>query len=467
MAGITGLGSGMDIDKMVSTLVSAEKAPRANQLSSLEKTTTTKISALGQLKGAVSSFRSSVQGLADLSSFSKQSVKSSDTSVLTIKADDDVQAGSWSVKVSQLAKGSKTATAALDSNYKTSAAGTLTVKLGANDSGKEVQIAAGATLQDIRDTLNESLKSSGMSANLITNPTDGKTRLVMSSTKTGEGNDVLLEASTGLESLSIGSETLDKSNAASSGVLEASSNAKFSVDGLELEKDSNTVNDAIPGVTLSLAKVDTENSISVSVGVDKSDAVSNVKKFVEAYNKLIGTTNSLTSVTKVSEDDAPVAGKLLGDASIRSLLSGIRNQMSNPDLQQGNIKYLADLGVTTKKDGTLELNETKLNAALDSNYENVANFIAGDNGFMKRMDELVSGYVKTGGVLEQRVKGLQQTLTTVDKQRESLDTRMEALEKRLYDQFNTMDSLYSQMTQTNTWLTQTLNNMPGFVKSSE
>ncbi|MFC5696472.1 flagellar filament capping protein FliD [Pseudomonas sp. GCM10022186] len=473
MAGITGLGSGLDIDSIVSALVKADRAPKDLQLARLEKTTNTKFTALGQLKSVLSEFHTALKDLNKSSLFENRSATSSDTSLLTATAAKSALAGTYSIKVSQLATGSKVGTAALASDYKvpTNAdangiAGKLTVKVGASDTGTEVEIAEGATLTEVRDAINIQLKEKGVTANLVSNPSDGTTRLVLSSSKSGAGNDVQITSSDpDLASLTIGSGTLSSADPASSGIIEAARNAKFSIDGLELESASNSVTGAIPEVTVDLKAASTEKTITLTIDQDKDGVKSQIGKFVDAYNKVVTITNKLTSVTPSSSGDAPITGGLVGDATVRNLLGGIRNTLAEPaePADQEGIRVLADLGISTQKDGTLKIDDTKLDKALKDNFDQVASFFTGDTGLMSRLDKRVDSFVQTGGILQQRMDGLQSTLKSVDKQKEALEVRVAQVQERLYKQFNAMDSMVSQLTQTSDRLTQALASLPGVV----
>ncbi|MBT8766446.1 flagellar filament capping protein FliD [Metapseudomonas boanensis] len=471
MAGITGLGSGIDVSSIVNALVNAERAPKDAQLARLEKATTTKFSALGQLKGSLSELQTALKDLNKTSLFENRSAISSDASLVTATATKSALAGSYTIKVSQLATGSKVGTAALASDFTVptngdadAVAGTLTVKVGAADAGTQVEIAEGATLAQVRDTLNAKLKDQGVSANLVTNPSDGKTRLVLTSTKSGAGNDVqVTSADPDLAALTIGSGTLDSADEASSGIIEAARNAKFSIDGLALESATNSVTGAIPEVTLELKAAGTEKSLTLTVDQDKSGVKSNIKKFVDAYNKLVTTSNQLTSVVSAGEGKAPVVGGLVGDATVRSLLGGIRNDLVAPADQEG-VRVLADLGISTQKDGTLKIDDTKLDKALKENFDSVASFFTGDQGLMSRLDKRVDGYAQTGGILQQRMDGLQNTLKSVDKQKEALELRVTQVQQRLLNQFNAMDSLVGRLNQTSDRLTQALASLPGVVQ---
>jgi len=131
------------------------------------------------------------------------------------------------------------------------------------------------------------------------------------------------------------------------------------------------------------------------------------------------------------------------------------------------VRALADLGITTEKDGKLKLDDTKLTAALDSNFEQVAGYLTGDNGLMGRLAKSVEGYVATDGVLKQRTTALQGTISNIDKQRADLTLRIEKMQTRLYAQYNAMDSLVGQLSRTSENLANQLASLPGFVKKDK
>ncbi|WP_372873872.1 flagellar filament capping protein FliD [Pseudomonas sp.] len=463
MAGITGIGSGLDINSIVGALINAEKAPKQAQLARLEKASTTKFSALGQLKGALGTFQTAMKNLNSPALFEKRTATSSNSSALTATASKTALAGSYKVTVERLASASKVATAALASDFAATGTGQLSVKLGASDAGVSVDIASGDTLVGIRDKLNAALKDKGITANIVNNPADGTSRLVLNAKETGGGQDISIEtADAGLTALVVDGASEVVGDAA--GYLQQAADAEFTIDGLALKSSSNSVDGAIPDVTFTLVgKTEVDKPLTVNVGQDKSGVTANIKKFVEAYNKLIATTSELTSVVAVGEGKAPVVGGLVGDASVRMLLSGVRNELVNPADQEG-VRVLADLGITTQKDGTLKIDDATLSTALTDNFDAVGAFFTGDNGLMSRVDKRIDGFAKTGGVLEQRMSGLQSTLTGIDKQRETLNRRVEQMQARLLSQFNAMDALVGQLNQTSERLAQSLGNLPGVVK---
>jgi flagellar hook-associated protein 2 len=477
MAGITGLGSNINIDNIVKALVDAEKAPKEAQLNRLEKAATSKFSAVGQLKSAISEFQTALKDLNSADLFAKRSATSSNTALATVSATNKASSGTYQLTVERLASASKVGTATFAQGSTAAAAGTLTVKLGPNDRGVDVQVAAGATLSEVRDSINTALKDKGVSANIVSNPADGSSRLVLSSKTTGAGKDIYVQASAGLEAFRIGNfadndpasiptgnlAALDSANASSSGYISQAQDAEFTIDGLKLNSATNTVSNAISEVTLNLASAEPGKKFTVTVDQDTASVKGNIKKFVDSYNKLISVTKSLTSVTSAGEGNAPVTGALLGDTSVRSLLSTVRNELVTPSGQDG-ISILSDLGITTQKDGTLSIDDKKLDKALSTQYESVAGFFTGDTGLTSRLSKKLDAYSGTGGILSQRQEGLQDTLNSVKDDRAKLSLRIEQVQKRLYSQYNAMDSLIASLTQTSDRIAQALSNLPGVVK---
>lgn len=479
MAGVMGVGSGIDIGSIVKALVDAEKAPKTLQLNRLEAATTERFSGLGSLKSALSNFQSAVKSLNQTSLFEARTATSSDSARLTASATKDALVGSYQVKINTLASASKVASREIASGTTAQFnTGKLEVKLGGT-SVASVTVADGATLSQIRDSINTQSQSKGVTANLITDPSDNSTRLVLSSTKTGANQHVTIDVTnlTGgayaplgggkveLDQLAISNSVAAFSDASpNAGFITAPGNASLEIDGVAITSTENAVTGAIAGVTLSLKGVtEVGKPVTVDVGVDKAGVKSSLQKFVDAYNKLMSTSAQLTSVVQVGEGKEPVTGPLVGDATVRGLVSGIRNELVKLT-GEGGVRALADLGITTQKDGTLKLDDSKLTTALNNNFDKVASYLTGETGLMGRLDKSVDNFSKTGGVLDQRIKGLQTTLSSIDKQREALDLRIAKVQERLVAQYTAMDQLVGRLQKTSESLAGQLASLPGFVK---
>lgn len=467
MAGIPGIGSGLDIKNIVKAMVDAEVAPKASQLGRLEKTTEAKFSALGQLQSALGNFQTAMKDLNKMALFDNRTATSSNTALLSATAEKTALSGKYSVAVERLASSSKVTTAALDKDFKATEVGSLTVKLGDDDeSPVSVNIAEGASLIEIRDALNEQLKDKGITANIINNPSTGQSQLVLSGKETGSGKDIIVTGAGGnLDALNVdGSQAAvaaTDDSSATAGALELAANAVFTIDGLKLESASNTVENVIPDVSFTLkGKTEENKPLTVTVGQDTKGVKDQLKKFVDSYNEFMEVSNKLTAVTKVGDDKAPVVGGLVGDSTVRNLVNSMRNELSNVS-GNGDIRVLADLGITTQKDGTLKIDDKKLDAALETNFDSVGQFFAGDNGLMSRMDNRIGGYTGKDGIIGSRQQSLDATRSDITKQKEKLTARAGQIEARLLKQFNAMDALVGQLNTTSQQLLQSLGSLPG------
>ena len=487
ISGIPGIGSGMDVRGMVDALVNAEAAPKTLQLDRLEKSSTAKFSALSQFKNALAEFQDSLEKLNDPALFEKRSATSSASDFVGITADSKAVAGNYNVQVFNLAQSSKVALGGVESATESLGSGTLTISVG-DDPADALQIdVTDASLSDIRDAINAAGKDSGLSATIVSDPGQtGGSRLVLSSTETGTGKDISVAVSADADSrLGVLEFTppaandkfeptpFDPADPLAPRVLSYGRDAIFTVDGMQLSSPGNTIDDAIEGVTLTLKKAQSAEAladaetVNLSVAQDQGGVRKSITDFVDAYNKMLGSINTLTNVTPIADGNSePLAAALVGDSSVRSFMSAMRSELGSLSGGEG-IRILADLGISTDRDGKLAVDDEKLDAALADNFAEVNAFFTGEQGLMARLDAKVEPYTQTGGILENRTKALQNTISGVDDQREALNLRLGKLESRLLAQFNAMDQLVSQMSSTGNFLTAQLDSLPGFVRKDK
>ncbi|WP_313278894.1 flagellar filament capping protein FliD [Stutzerimonas balearica] len=484
MAGVTGIGSGIDIDSIVASMVAAERAPKETQLATLEKKTTTQITAIGALKGAISDFQTALGALNKPELFQARSATSSKSDLVGVTATTTAGAGSYQLEVKSLASSSKVAlqpftnTAGAPATF---GGGTLTFKIGDKNLSVVVD-EANNTLAGIRDAINVGGKDIGLAATIVTD--DAGARLVLSSASTGAGEDITVEGKTTnaglgsrlLEALSFDGSIAepDPSDEAAMALyregpmtLSKAQSAQISVDGLLITSKTNKVEGAIEGVTLDLkAKTIANEPLTVTVAEDKAGVKKQIQSFVDSYNKLIGVINAQTKVTSVGEGKAPVTGALVGDATARTLLNTIRNELVNVQ-GDGALRALTDIGITTQKDGTLAIDSAKLDKAMASNFGELSGLFTGDKGLASRLDAKLKPYTETGGILEQRNKAMTETISKIDDQKEDLTRRIASLQERLYKQFNAMDTLVGQLTNTSNSLLASLENLPWAASNSK
>src|SRR5436190_222558 len=341
----TGIGSGLDIDSLVSKLVAAERSSGQTRIDTKKGKLTEQFSAMAQLMGGMSAFQSSLNSLVSAGSFTSRKVSVSDEKAFTAKAGSSAAAGSYDVQVGQLAKAAQLGSDAFGSASTQVGTGTLTISVGASSFSIEVG-AGGNSLANIRDAINKSAKNTGVQASLLTD-VEG-THLVLTSMKTGADRALTVTASGGdggLQKL-----VYDPNGTKNMELRSEAKDAIVFVSGYEIHSGSNTVSNAIEGVTLTL-KAPTEEGSTVLLGVERDDAAIQdaAKKFVDSYNSLAGTMKSLSRYDASTE----AAGALLGDAMLRNVDSQVRKLISSPVAGvNGNYTTLASLGVTTQADGT-------------------------------------------------------------------------------------------------------------------
>ncbi|MDT3709740.1 flagellar filament capping protein FliD [Pseudomonas sp.] len=481
MAGVTGIGSGLDIDSIVAGMVAAERAPKETQLANLEKKTTTQITAVGALKGAISDFQTALAALNKPELFQARSATSSKSDLVGVTATTTAGAGSYQLEVKSLASSSKVALAAIPNTAEAPArftSGTFEVSLGvpgippAPNTKESFSVTIDEnnnTLAGVRDAINTAGKDMGVSATIVTD--EYGSRLVLSSSKTGAGRDITVTATGADEPGLIGLSALNFTGTSGTGkdarVLTSAQSAELYVDGLKVISETNKVDGAIEGITLDLkAKTVANEPLTIAVAEDKAGVKKQIQSFVDSYNKLIGVINAQTKVTSVGEGKAPVTGALVGDATARTLLNTIRNELVNVQ-GDGALRALTDIGITTQKDGTLAIDSAKLDKAMASNFGELAGLFTGDKGLASRLDAKLKPYTETGGILEQRNKAMTETITKIDDQKEALTRRLASLQERLYKQFNAMDLLVGQLSNTSSSLLASLENLPWAANNSK
>ncbi|MBV4451880.1 MULTISPECIES: flagellar filament capping protein FliD [Pseudomonas] len=456
MAGptISGIGSNIDTQKIVTALVDAEKVPKQSQINTASAKATTQLSSIGKIQAALDAFRGALDTMAKDSSFTGLTGSSSDEKVATMKASNTASNGSFRLIIDQLAQASKLSTTTFKNGTSSvvNATGAAT-KLTIAQSGKsyDLSIPAGATLQQVRDSINTQFSTAGLSANILTD--SNGSRLILTSTKMGTGSDITLSGNSGLD---VGATVIDPPK-----------DAKYSIDGIPAVSTSNTITGALSGVDITLVTVsptkiandpDSERTATlITVSTNNTALKSGVKGFLDTYNALMTAINAETKVTK-NADGSTTPATLTGDSTMRSLQSAIRNEF-NMLSGTGQLKSLAQFGMTTSSTtGLLTLDDKKWDAAVKTNAADINSMFTGPTGMLARMKSATEDYAKaTTGVLATRSSSLSDSLRDIGKQQAALEERMTLLTSSLSAKYNAMDTLVAQLRQQSTSVMTTLN----------
>ena len=451
----TGFGSGLPINDLVTQLVAAEGSPAKSRIDRREAAMQTQLSSIGSLKGALSDFQTAVKKLSTAENFTNRTANSSDSKIATFTSTQSATQGSYSLEVERLATAQKLVG---QQNYTPGDTGSLTFN---NQSGRSftINILPGkASLEGIRDTINNSLDNFGITATIL-NLNDGP-RLVLTANDTGAENRITsINSNSANGNLSVFDYAYDDSDPEAIGSnsnfeqVTSGEDARFRLEGQLLTTASNTIDNAIPNTTIVLKDKTEENKpVTLNVSTSTSDVRTAIEGFVSAYNKLQSFIGGQTNFN----EDTGVAGTLLGDALTRTVQSQIRSVLGSQVSGAGAISSLTQLGITTNRNGSLEISASRLNQALDNNFESVTEFFSGSNGLALRMDNTLNGYLQRNGVFDNRTESLNSQIKGLDSEREVLSRRLDRLETRLFAQFNAMDSIVAQLNNTGNYLTQQL-----------
>ena len=443
-----GIGSGLDVNGLVTQLVAAAKTAPQNAIDKRRDTNGAELSAIGSLKSALSAFQDSLSSLADGSAFTQFLATASSTDHFSAIADATAAAGTYSVDVQQLATAEKASSGAFAANT-TLSTGQLTIAVGT----KSMTIAVGSgtsSLAQLAGAINRNANNPGVTAAVV-HAADGD-HIVLTSTRTGAANAFSVTGTGDVAGLSYDPAT---GTGGLTSVTHAQ-DAKLSIDGFDVTSASNAVQGAIQGVTLNLTTVSGTTPDTLTDAADYDSIPKAVQTFVDNYNKLVGTTKTLTSYDSGSGQ----AGALLGDSTLLGITSRLSRSLGTQFGSSGDaVRSLADIGIKFEVDGSLSLDDDKLSAALAGSPEQVRTLFGNAAGLGKSLTPMLEGYLQTGGILDGRTDSLNQSNKSLDDQQSQLDARMDALTQMYTAQFTKLDQLLTSLNSTSSFLTQQLANV--------
>jgi flagellar hook-associated protein 2 len=423
-----GIGSGLDVKSIVSQLVALERRPI--ELLQTQKTKlNTQLSSFGLLQSYVGNLQSAAGQLAKPEFWAKLAASSSDATAVAVTAGASAAAASYSVEVQSLATAQTLSTAAgAITDAADIGSGTLTITLGATPVA--LTVTAGTSLAALRDQINAA--NAGASAAIVQD--SGGPRLVFTARNTGAANAVSVTVSGAVGQLASftypGALTQDRAGA----------NAAFKLNGLQLSSASNKLTDIVDGLTLTLHKAST-SPVQVTVGVETAALRKGITDFVAAYNE---SNRYLTAQTKYDEG-SKVAGALQGDRSAVGLQAKLRSLVQQASTASATYPRLSDLGLELQRDGSLKVNDTKLDAALANPAEVALAFNTASTGFGARFKALADTMLGTDGMLTSRASGLRESIKRNEKDQQRQEDRVARVQARITQQYSALDKSLNQL----------------------
>jgi flagellar hook-associated protein 2 len=328
--------------------------------------------------------------------------------------------------------------------------GTLTFSVGAKTPFAITIDSSNNTLAGMRDAINGASGNNGVTASIINvnNSTNTGTisKLVLTSKESGVANgfSVAVTGDAGLSRLS------STTPANYTGV--AAADAKILIDGQAATRSSNTMTDVLQGVTLNLQSEAVGTDVNVDIKLDNEAIKKTITDFVTAYNALSSTTDKLGKFAGTTGDSN---GALIGDSTLRSIRNELRQQTSaQVTSASSTFDTLKTIGIDIDRYGVMTMDATKLDKALTTNLSSVSDVFSSTNGVATRLDNKLMQYLQTGGPLDTRQTSLNKQLKTLTDRRDSVQLRLDNVQKVMLKQFIAMDVAVGQFQSTGNFLTQ-------------
>ncbi len=474
-----GIGSGIDVDSLISKLMSLQQQP-ITDINNRSGDLKTQLSVYGQVKSALSTLRDTAAKLTNPSLWSSVKATSSDPSSVAVTASGTPAAGNLSISVSQLASAQSLATTSFANSSATVGEGTLTIQLGnwnldsttaqnpttftpkTGSSAVNISINAGDKLTDVRDKINAA--NAGVTAAIVTDASGS--RLTITSKNTGESNGFRIQvADTGdgnnTDASGLSRLAYDPENSANALTRTLPAvNARAMINGLSISSETNSLTNSIDGLNILLLKVTPPVSLTIASDIDAIRKA--ITDFTTAYNAI----NSMMRTQTKYDDATKTAAPLQGDSTANSLASQLRGIVGGSTTLGGTLQRLANLGLDPGKDGSLGAGGTKLDNALNGDlsklkalFMGVDNSNASNNGFAVKLRSFVDQVLGVDGSISNRSKGIQSQIDRNNDQIGRLNDRNAAMEARLRAQYSALDTTMSRNSSLATYLTQQLSNL--------
>lgn len=457
IATLLGAGSGIDMLDLANKLAEAQFAGRNQRIDDQTEKLKAQISAASDIKSMLLGLDTSLGALVRTGDLARNPSVGNSTVASATLSGSSQPSGSFSLEVTQIAAGQRIASGAYASPTATVGSGSLKLRFGTVSgtsftedtahAAVDITVPAGATLNDVAAAINGA--KSGVTA-YVAQTVDGA-QLVLRGAD-GEANGFVLEATENAGDP--GLSGLAWNPASGTGLLSAATDAKFKIDGLDYSSKTNTVTDAIPGVKLTLTGTNAGAPTKVSFADPTSSIASAMQEFTDALNEVVSALNSATAI----------GGDLANDSGARALkrsLSQLAGQVIMPNAT-GNARTLADLGLSTQRDGTLSLDTKRLDATIASDPDGVAAmFTNGIYGVYATFDKIYRDASSTqsnsiGASVNRYNKELTQLVTDKadladdqEKLRASMAKRFTASETRIGQSKATLSLLENQIAQWN------------------
>ncbi|MEL4181269.1 flagellar filament capping protein FliD [Roseateles sp. PN1] len=478
----TGIGSGLDVETIVSKLMSIERQPVVN-LQTRATALQAKLSSYGKLQSNISTLKDAATKLNNPDIWGANLSTSSDATAVTAATSQSSVAGNYAVKVTQLASAQTISSTAYPANATTVGQGSLTIELGAwtannatftptaGKSAVTINIGAGEdSLTAARDKINSS--GAGVVASVVTDSQGA--RLVLRSASTGASNGFRVSANetapgpgggAGLSALAY-----DPSNSVNTATLaQSAKSAMGTINGIAVVSETNSVANVIDGLTVNFAKVTLDatgaaSEVNLTVGPDKEAIKKAITDFTTAYNALATFMKEQTKFVPKSGTTAATAGPLQGDSTAIGLQGQLRSLVSSSSTLGGSLTRFADIGLDPQADGTIKITTAKLDSALGKMgdlkklFSGLDSADASNNGLTQKIRDLTDKVLSFDGSLNSKQTGLRDSINRNGKDQDAINLRLALVEKRMRNSYTSLDKSMASLSGLQSYVTQQFGN---------
>ena len=423
----------IDFKAITDIIIKSERQP-ITRLETDKRTEQNKLTAYGSLNTSLSSLRSAFAALNTEDAYEALKATASDTSVLSATATSEATPGTFTLNVTSLARPQVTTSAAgqfADINAAIFDSGSFSITQDGDTTN--VNLTGVDSLAELRDAINA--QQTGVKASII-NDGSGATpfRLILTSVTPGLANAFTVSDTTKLGAGAAGA-VLNLSTDATNGVAR---DTEFTYNGIAVKSSSTTVNEAIPGLTLSVLKT---GSTSVTVTDDNSSLKTKVKAAVSAFNSFNDFFGAQTKLDTTGSGRPPLAS----DPLLRSANRQLRAFFLSSHANSGSLDELQYFGITLDQQGKLQIDDAKLDTVLSSKRADVAAFFSGDSGFAKKITDAIDGYTKAGGAIDSVEDRIKRNIEKYTSKIQDLEFRLSNREQQLTAEFAAADRAISQL----------------------
>ena len=442
----------IDTKELTSNLVDASRVPRQKSIDDEKKKIDLQISSVALLKGGLSSLEAAATEVGSVGSLNQLSISSSDPSVVTAtKASSGVaKAGAYSVTVTQLATPQRTLIA-LPSAFTLGGEETITLSRGdpgtAGYTAIPVSLPSGATPNQIVSAINVAANTFGVKATLIDTKTGANPQKIVLESAAGDANAFSYTAANGeltLESLG------------------TAQNAIVQVNGLTFERSSNTISDAVAGLSFQLNDASPGKTVRLSVNPDTSAVSDKVKNLVDTYNVI---REFLVKATGPKVNGDEISGSLQNNSAARSILVKLRSTITAKFTEKpSEITHWSALGVSFSRDGVLQFDSAKFQTGFEGNRQAAITALTNDasrpyvaanqpSGLAGDIAVVAHQLTKTTGAVTAMSASGNETLKRIEKKQTELDLYVERITAQYEKQFTAMNSALASFKNTQSQLT--------------